>query len=87
MLLRSKSKIKKTSVYVLNKDTFKVETKSKPTVEQIEDAVFAWKVAKHNNSQAIVIAKDLKTTAIAQGLQSSFPYFPEICPKSCPINK
>lgn len=55
----------------LDKDTFKVVSKEKPTVEQIEDAVFAWKVAKHNNSQAIVIAKDLKTTAIAQGLQSA----------------
>ena len=55
----------------LDKDLFKVVSKAKPTVEQIEDAVFAWKVAKHNNSQAIVIAKDLKTTAIAQGLQSA----------------
>ena len=55
----------------LDKDTFKIVTKQKPTVEQIEDAVFAWKVAKHNNSQAIVIAKDLKTTAISQGLQSA----------------
>lgn len=59
----------------LNKDSFKVASKTKPTVEQIEDAVFAWKVAKHINSQAIVIAKDLKTTAIAQGLQSSFVEF------------
>jgi len=55
----------------LNKDSFKVVSKTKPTVEQIEDAVFAWKVAKHNLSQAIVIAKDLKTTAISQGLQSA----------------
>ena len=55
----------------LDKDMFKVVTKQKPSVEQIEDAVFAWKVAKHNNSQSIVIAKDLKTTAIAQGLQSA----------------
>lgn len=55
----------------LDKDTFKVVSKQKPTVEQIEDAVFAWKVAKHNLSQAIVVAKDLKTTAIAQGLQSA----------------
>ena len=55
----------------LDKDLFKVVSKAKPTVEQIEDAVFAWKVAKHNTSQAIVIAKDLKTTAIAQGLQSA----------------
>lgn len=55
----------------LDKDSFKVVSKQKPTVEQIEDAVFAWKVAKHNISQAIVVAKDLKTTAIAQGLQSA----------------
>ena len=41
-------------------------------MEQIEDAVFAWKVAKHVKSQAIVIAKDLKTSAISQGLQTSF---------------
>lgn len=55
----------------LNKDTFKISSKTKPTVEQIEDAVFAWKVAKHVNSQAIVIAKDLKTSAISQGLHSA----------------
>ena len=55
----------------LDKDSFKVETKTKPTVEQIEDAVFAWKVAKHISSRALVIAKDLKTTAISQGLQSA----------------
>ena len=55
----------------LDKDLFKVVTKEKPTVEQVEDAVFAWKVAKHNTSQAIVIVKDLRTTAIAQGLQAA----------------
>ncbi len=55
----------------LDKDLFKVISKTKPTVEQIEDAVFAWKVAKHNTSQSIVIAKDLKTTAVAQGLQTA----------------
>ena len=55
----------------LDKESFKVVSKTKPTVEQIEDAVFAWKVAKHASSRAIVIAKDLKTTAIAQGLQSA----------------
>lgn len=55
----------------LKKDSFKVVTKIKPTVEQIEDAVFAWKIAKYVSSKAIVIAKDLKTTAISQGLQSA----------------
>lgn len=55
----------------LEKDTFKIVSKVKPTVEQIEDAVFAWKIAKHANSKAIVAAKDLKTSAISQGLQSA----------------
>lgn len=55
----------------LDKESFKVVTRTKPTVEQIEDAVFAWKVAKHISSRALVIAKDLKTTAISQGLQSA----------------
>ncbi len=56
----------------LDKDSFKVLSKAKPTVEQIEDSVFAWKVVKHVKSQGIVIAKDLKTASIAQGLQTSF---------------
>lgn len=55
----------------LDKDLFKVVTKQKPSVELIEDGIFAWKVAKHNKSQAIVVAKDLKTIAIAEGLQSA----------------
>lgn len=51
----------------LDKDTFKVVTKAKPTAEQIEDAIFAWKVCKHAKSNAIVVAKDFKTLAIGQG--------------------
>jgi len=51
----------------LDKDAFKVVTKVKPTAEQIEDAIFAWKIAKHAKSNAIVIAKDFKTLAIGQG--------------------
>ena len=55
----------------LDKASFNVVSKTKPTVEQIEDAVFGWKIAKHASSRALVIVKDLKTTAIAQGLQSA----------------
>ena len=54
----------------LDKDTFKVVTKAKPTAEQIEDAIFAWKVSKHAKSNAIVVAKDFKTLAIGQGQTS-----------------
>lgn len=62
--------IQKTDRKELDKDTFKVVTKAKPTAEQIEDAIFAWKVAKHAKSNAIVIAKDFKTIAIGQGQTS-----------------
>lgn len=55
----------------LSKDTFKVVTKTKPSVEQVEDAVFAWKIAKYTNSRAVIIAKDLRTFAISQGLNTS----------------
>lgn len=59
----------------LSKDNFKVVTKIKPQVEQIEDAIFAWKVAKYVKSNAIVVAKNFKTLAIAQGLQSQSTEF------------
>ena len=55
----------------LSKDTFKVASKAKPTVEQIEDAVFAWKIVKYVKSNGVVISKEFKTNAIIQGVHSS----------------
>jgi len=57
----------------LNKDMFKVVTKEKPTPEQIEDAIFAWKVVKYAKTNAVVIARDFKTFAIAQGHTNVLP--------------
>ena len=54
----------------LNKDDFKVVTKTKPTAEMIEDMVFAFKVVKHTKSNAIVIAKDFKAMGICAGQTS-----------------
>ncbi|HSA07702.1 MAG TPA: bifunctional phosphoribosylaminoimidazolecarboxamide formyltransferase/IMP cyclohydrolase [Candidatus Gastranaerophilales bacterium] len=54
----------------LSEDNFKVATSCKPTKEQVEDMVFAWKVAKYVGSNAIVIAKDLKTLGIGMGQTS-----------------
>ena len=45
----------------------KVAGKVKPTQQQAEDAIFAWKVAKYAKSNSVVIAKDLSTKAIVQG--------------------
>ncbi len=51
----------------LDKYLFKVVTKAKPTAEQLEDAIFAWKVAKFARTNTVVVAKDFKTVAIVQG--------------------
>ncbi len=51
----------------LTKESFKVKGKLKPTQEQAEDAIFAWKIVKHTKSKSAVIAKDLATKAIVQG--------------------
>lgn len=51
----------------LDKDLFRVVTKTKPTAEQLEDAIFAWKVSKFSRSNSAVVAKDFKTVAISQG--------------------
>ncbi len=50
----------------LNKDTFKVATKTKPTTEQIEDAIFAWKISKYLAPINVLVAKDFKTLSIFQ---------------------
>lgn len=59
----------------LDKELFKVVSKTKPTVEQIEDAIFAWKITKYIRSAGVVVAKDFKMTGISQGLQTpAFEY-------------
>ncbi len=59
----------------LDKESFKVVSKTKPTVEQIEDAIFAWKITKYIRSAGVVVAKDFKMTGISQGLQTpAFEY-------------
>ena len=57
----------------LSQNSFNIVTKTKPTKEQIEDAVFAWKISKYSRSNSVIIAKDFKTTAIAQGFVSPIP--------------
>lgn len=51
----------------LSKSNFKVAGKTKPTQQQAEDAIFAWKIAKYTKSNSAVVAKDLSTKAIVQG--------------------
>ncbi len=51
----------------LTKETFKVVSQIKPTQEQVEDAVFGWKISKHLKSRSAVITKDLATRGLIQG--------------------
>ncbi|MDF1833560.1 MAG: bifunctional phosphoribosylaminoimidazolecarboxamide formyltransferase/IMP cyclohydrolase [Alteraurantiacibacter sp. bin_em_oilr2.035] len=52
---------------VVGEDTLKVVTKRQPSEAEIADALFAWKVAKHVKSNAIVYAKDGVTAGIGAG--------------------
>lgn len=54
----------------IGKNNFNVVTKVKPTEQQVEDMLFAWKVCKHVKSNAIVVAKDKKTIGIGVGQTS-----------------
>ena len=49
---------------------FRVETKRKPTDQELEDMKFAWKVCKHVKSNAIIFAKNNQTVGIGAGQMS-----------------
>ncbi|RVT43657.1 bifunctional phosphoribosylaminoimidazolecarboxamide formyltransferase/IMP cyclohydrolase [Sphingobium algorifonticola] len=51
----------------LSPDRLTVVTKRKPTAREHEDCLFAWTVAKHVKSNAIVYAKDGSTAGIGAG--------------------
>lgn len=71
----------------LNKEMFKVVTREKPTPEQIEDAVFAWKIAKHAKTTSAVIVKDFKTTAIIQGQTNAISAIENALNYACDASK
>ena len=49
------------------RDQLKVVTKRQPTEDEIRDCLFAWTVAKHVKSNAIVYAKDGSTAGVGAG--------------------
>jgi phosphoribosylaminoimidazolecarboxamide formyltransferase/IMP cyclohydrolase len=51
-------------------ETLKVVTKRKPTAHELNDLIFAFKVAKHVKSNTIVYAKDGATVGIGAGQMS-----------------
>lgn len=54
----------------LLEDQLKVVTDKKPSEQQLEDLKFAWIVAKHTKSNAIVYAKDKMTLGVGAGQMS-----------------
>lgn len=53
-----------------NPDEFSVVSKRKPTEQEMQDLLFAWKVVRHVKSNAIVYAKDGRTLGIGSGQTS-----------------
>ena len=51
-------------------DDLKVVTKKAPTPDQMADLLFAWKIAKHVKSNAIVYVKDGATVGVGAGQMS-----------------
>ena len=51
----------------IDKSDLKVVTRREPTAQELEDCLFAWTVAKHVKSNAIVYAKDGSTAGIGAG--------------------
>ena len=71
----------------LSKETFNVVTQVKPTQQQAEDGIFAWKIAKHLTSQSAVIAKNLSAKAIVQGKTSGVIATEEALDYACDTSK
>jgi phosphoribosylaminoimidazolecarboxamide formyltransferase/IMP cyclohydrolase len=54
----------------VGRNNLKIVTKVKPSEDQLQDLLFAWKVVKHVKSNAIVFAKDGVTVGIGPGQTS-----------------
>ncbi|MCX5704946.1 MAG: bifunctional phosphoribosylaminoimidazolecarboxamide formyltransferase/IMP cyclohydrolase [Candidatus Omnitrophica bacterium] len=55
---------------ILNMNELKVVTKKKPTKSEMACLIFAWKVAKHVKSNAIILCRGTKTVGIGAGQMS-----------------
>lgn len=55
---------------LLDEKDLKVVTKKRPTTKEMESLIFAWKVAKHVKSNAIILARGTRTVGIGAGQMS-----------------
>ena len=68
--IKNKILIQQTDNKDLKKSNLRVVSKKKPTLQQIEDLIFAFKVSRYVKSNAIVFVKNKKTLAIGAGQMS-----------------
>ncbi len=52
---------------LISEKDLKIVSKRKPTAQEMDDLLFAWKVVKHTKSNGIAIAKDKCTTGVGPG--------------------
>jgi phosphoribosylaminoimidazolecarboxamide formyltransferase/IMP cyclohydrolase len=62
--------VQNTDLGVITADDLKVVTDLAPTVEQIQDMLFAWTVVKYVKSNAIIFCKDNMTIGVGAGQMS-----------------
>lgn len=62
--------IQETDQHMIKSEDLKIVSKRSPTVQERQDALFCWKVAKFVKSNAIVFAKDQMTLGIGAGQMS-----------------
>lgn len=55
---------------IVSRDDLKVVTKRRPTSEELDDLMFAWKVCKHVKSNTIVYVKGRQTVGVGAGQMS-----------------
>ena len=69
LLLQDRDPIIEKSIASLKKN-LKCVTRVKPSLQDIESLIFAWKITKHVKSNAIVLVKDKATIGIGAGQMS-----------------
>ncbi|MCS6988014.1 MAG: bifunctional phosphoribosylaminoimidazolecarboxamide formyltransferase/IMP cyclohydrolase [Chloroherpetonaceae bacterium] len=62
--------VQERDVATVKGNELRIVTQRKPTEQEMNDMLFAWRVAKHVKSNAIVYAKDLRTVGIGAGQMS-----------------
>jgi len=68
--LKNKFLIQESDTKIISKKDLKIVTKKKPSSAQIDDLLFAFKVARYVKSNAVVFVKNKKTLGIGAGQMS-----------------